>query len=119
MRASKLLIIAIAIIFIAINTLAQNANEFEGKYQVGNTSCIVEPIKMAFEVRWAKGDGVMTFFFDTATKEGKYIYVSEEKTNGKDHFAFDNEQFASGKFIRSDGKAFLVRKIPQKTQIGE
>jgi hypothetical protein len=31
---------------------------FEGKYIVGDTSCNVNPSKMSFEVRWAKGNGV-------------------------------------------------------------
>jgi len=106
------------VIIISFNVLAGDANEFEGKYQVGNTTCMVKPIKMAFEVRWAKGKGVMVFFYDRATAEGRYVYVSDEKSPGRDRFEFDNKRLISGKFIRSDGKVFLVRKITPQTRIG-
>jgi hypothetical protein len=118
MRVLELSIIALTVILISFNTLAGDANEFEGKYQVGSTTCTVKPIKLAFEVRWAKGKGAMVFFFDRETVEGKYVYVSQEKTSGKDRFEFDNERLVSGKFIRSDGKMFLVRKIPLEAHIG-
>lgn len=62
MRVLKLSIIAIAIILISFNALSDDINKFEGNYQVGNTICTVKPVKMAFELRWAKGDGVMIFF---------------------------------------------------------
>jgi len=119
MRVLKLSIIALTVMLISFNSLAGDANEFEGKYQVGNTTCTVKPIKMAFEVRWAKGKGFMVFFFDRETEDGKYIFVSDEKGDGRDRFEFDNKQFASGKFVRSDGKVFLVRKIPSETRKGE
>jgi hypothetical protein len=118
MRVLKRSIIALTVIFISFNALSGEANEFEGKYQVGNTTCTVKPIKMAFELRWAKGDGVMIFFFEKETKDGKYVYVSEEKDFSRDRFEFDSKRLMSGKFIRSDGKMFLVRKIPPETRRG-
>jgi hypothetical protein len=103
--------VAIIIILISSYSFAENKSEFEGKYQVGNVTCTVKPIKMAFEVRWTKGKGVMIFFFDRKTKDGKYIFVSGEEDAIHDRFEFDNNQFIFGKFIRSDGKAFQVKKI--------
>ena len=87
------------------------ASEFEGQYKVGNTTCFVKPIKMAFEVTWAKGIGSMIFFFDYRTPEGKLIFVSEDEGKGEDKFIFDNDNYDSGKFIRADGKEFGVKKI--------
>jgi hypothetical protein len=80
--------------------------EFDGTYQVGETSCVVQPIKMAYELRWKKGAGAMIFFAD-----GENRFVSEEKAAGKDAFVFDDESLTTGKFIRADGKELPVRKI--------
>lgn len=96
------------IILLISYTLTSNAGEFEGEFLVGNTSCIVTPIKMAFEVRWAKGSGYMLFFFDRETEDGRYIFVSAGKS--KDRFEFNNKNLQTGKFIRSDGKVFSLRR---------
>jgi hypothetical protein len=85
--------------------------EFEGRYKVGNTTCIVAPIKMAFEVKWTKGKGVMTFFFDKTTSDGKAIFVSEQLSKGRDKFVFDDDRYNVGVFIRADGKVFTVEKL--------
>ncbi len=85
--------------------------EFEGMYKVGNTSCIVKPIKMAFQVKWLKGRGVMNFFFDQITPDGKTIFVSEASGKSRDKFVFDNNHYNSGVFIREDGKVFTVKKL--------
>ena len=86
-------------------------SEFEGLYKVGNTSCAVTPIKMAFEIKWAKGRGVMIFFFDKITADGKVIFVSEKLDNGRDKFVFDDGRYKAGLFIRADGKVFTVKKL--------
>ncbi|MGH8564012.1 MAG: hypothetical protein ACREXW_07925 [Gammaproteobacteria bacterium] len=86
-------------------------SEFEGRYRVGNTTCTVNPIKMAFEVRWAKGRGAMRFFFDSTTAEGKPIFVSEDSGKGTDRFIFDDNRFNSGQFIRADGRALVVERV--------
>lgn len=83
---------------------------FEGTYQVGSTTCTVKPVKMAFEVRWAKGSGAMMFFFD-GKDSGKYSFSSEDTGKGKDTFVFDNESSNTGKFVRADGKEMPVKKI--------
>jgi hypothetical protein len=80
------------------------AGEFEGKYQVGDTTCTVTPFKMAFEVKWAKGSGVETFFF----KEGN-TFESDEK-GGPNRFEFDDESYNTGTFYRADGKTFAVKR---------
>ncbi len=84
---------------------------FEGTYKVGTTTCSVKPVKMAFEVRWAKGSGVMMFFFDSQSGDAKPTYTSEDKGAGTDKFVFDNDQFKTGKFIRADGKELPVEKV--------
>jgi Protein of unknown function (DUF3828) len=84
---------------------------FQGAYKVGETSCNVKPVKMAFEIRWAKGKGAMIFFFDSETEDGKYIYASEDKGAGQDKFIFDSDRFDSGRFIRADGKEYSVSRL--------
>lgn len=111
MRILKLQIIISFIFTLSLAALTAIASEFEGEFQVGNTSCMVTPTKMAFEVRWKKGMGYMPFFFDREMEDGRYIFVSEEKKDGKDRFEFDNKYLQTGKFIRSDGKIFTVKKI--------
>ena len=85
-------------------------SEFEGRYKVGRTTCAVAPIKMAFEVKWIKGRGVMTFFFEKTTLDGKSIFVSEDFGKGRDKFIFNDNSYDSGKFIRADGKVFKVNR---------
>jgi hypothetical protein len=97
----------------AQNQSSANGSEehfFSGTYQVGTTTCIVKPVKMAFEIRWAKGAGAMIFVFD-GERDGKFRYLSEEKGDGRDAFVFDDDRFEIGKFIRADGKEMPVKKI--------
>lgn len=86
-------------------------NFFEGTYRVGDTTCTVKAVKMAFEVKWAKGSGTMIFVFDGDATAGKYTYSSEDGGKGKDTFIFDDDTFTTGKFIRADGKQFPVSKV--------
>ncbi|MDQ4122647.1 MAG: YbjP/YqhG family protein [Acidobacteriota bacterium] len=93
----------------AANTASEKSGaegEFEGNYQVGETTCIVQPSKMSYEVRWKKGAGAMVFFH-----EEDYRFVSEEKENGRDAFIFDDASLTTGKFVRADGKIMPVKKI--------
>jgi hypothetical protein len=86
-------------------------SEFEGRYKVGNTTCTVVPIKMAFEVKWIKGQGVMNFFFDKTTPDGKSIIVSENSGKGRNKFVFDDNFYNAGLFLRADGKVFAVERL--------
>jgi hypothetical protein len=86
-------------------------SEFEGYYKVGSTYCTVTPIKMAFEIKWAKGKGTMTFFFDKTTPDGKVIFVSEKLEKGRDKFVFDDDRYNEGVFVRADGKVFAVERL--------
>jgi hypothetical protein len=98
----------------AKNSKTANAREnfFEGAYQVGETTCTVKPIKMAFEVKWAKGSGTMIFVFDGDAAAGNYTYSSADGGGkGKDAFIFADDTFTTGRFVRADGKEFSVRKI--------
>jgi hypothetical protein len=92
----------------ADNNSSGEEGSFEGTYRVGEALCTVKPIKMAFELKWAKGTGTMLFFYDG---EGVLKYSSEDKGNGTDVFVFDDTSFTSGKFIRADGREMTVRKI--------
>lgn len=93
----------------AKNNAANPDGNFEGTYKVGDTTCAVKPVKMAFEIKWAKGSGTMIFFYDETA--GKYSYSSEDKGKGKDKFVFDDDTLTTGKFIRADGKEMPVSKV--------
>jgi hypothetical protein len=82
------------------------AGEFEGRFQVGDTTCTVKPVKMAFEVKWAKGSGVETFVF----KDG-YTFESATDKGGPNRFEFDDESYNTGIFYRADGKEFPVKRL--------
>lgn len=118
MRMTSLPAAVLLAISLWVSSLAFAADEFEGRYQVGTTACTVTPIKMAFEVRWKKGTGHMLFFFDAETTDGRYVFASEDKADGKDRFEFDDGRLRAGKFVRSDGKVFAVRKLPQRASQG-
>lgn len=80
--------------------------EFEGKYKVGETTCTVKPVKMAFEVRWAKGKGVETFF-----SKNSVTFESSPPNSGPNQFVFDDENYNTGVFYRTDGKTFPVSRV--------
>lgn len=91
------------------NTAANNTDgSFEGTFQVGNTTCTVTPTKMAFELKWAKGSGMMMFFYEG---QGVLKFVSEDNGKGVDAFIFDDANYKTGKFVRADGKEMPVKKI--------
>lgn len=92
------------------NQNSSPVGEFEGKYQVGDTSCTVTPAKMSFDVKWAKGSGVETFAFDS-TQEGKHVFVSDKTGDSANTFIFDDENYNTGIFRRADGKEFPVKRI--------
>ncbi len=81
--------------------------EFEGKFQVGTTSCTVKPIKMAFEVRWAKGKGSEVVVFN----EGNTFESSPDDDTDSNTFVFDDETYNSGTFYRADGTTFAVKRM--------
>ncbi|MGR9114540.1 MAG: hypothetical protein ACU85E_02145 [Gammaproteobacteria bacterium] len=112
MRIALPAFIALFVIAVSVNASALGSEEeFEGRYRVGTTTCTVKPIKMAFEVRWAKGKGAMVFFHEWDSALGRYSFVSEKKNSGVDRFVFSNRRLMSGVFIRSDGKRFQVDKL--------
>lgn len=84
--------------------------EFEGRYQVGDTTCTVKPVKMAFEVRWEKGSGVEMFFFESRDND-KYIFASRPEKGKANVFAFDDENYDTGTFYRADEKEFTVKRL--------
>ncbi len=93
------------------NQTSSPTGEFEGKYQVGDTTCTVTPAKMSFEVRWAKGAGAEMFFSDGFVND-KYVFSTKPKTGIEfNTFAFDDENYNSGTFYRADGKTLPVKRI--------
>jgi hypothetical protein len=80
--------------------------DFEGRFQVGDTSCTVKPVKMAFEVRWAKGSGVEMFYFKAGL-----AFESEPESGEPNMFEFDDESYNTGTFYRADGKVFPVKRL--------
>lgn len=84
--------------------------EFEGKYQIGETTCTVKPIKMAFEVKWEKGTGTEIFFFLDRAND-RYTFASDPKTGKANSFAFDDENYNTGIFYRADGKEFPIKRL--------
>lgn len=102
------LLVVLALISLTDNSFA---GDFDGRYRVGRTFCQVSPSKMSYEVRWAKGSGPMYFFFEEAPSASNFVYVSEPKKNGKDRFEFDSDEHNSGRFVRSDGKVFSVKRM--------
>lgn len=91
------------------NTGSEPEN-FEGTYQVGEATCTVKPIKMAFELKWSKGSGTMIFFFDSEAEQN-HTFASEDTGKGSDKFVFDDDSLTTGTFIRADGKEMPVKKI--------
>ncbi len=83
---------------------------FEGTFQVGNTICAVKPVENGFELRWTKGAGAMTFYFQ-GNEDGKYVFSSEDNGKGQDKFIFDDESLNTGKFVRADAKEMPVKKV--------
>lgn len=81
------------------------AGEFEGKYRVGDTTCTVKPVKMAYEVRWEKGKGVEMFFSKNST-----TFESSPPKGDPNQFVFDDESYNTGTFYRADGKTFPVSR---------
>lgn len=85
--------------------------EFEGGFQVGPTTCIVRPVKMAFEVKWARGTGV-EMFFSKGEVAGKYIFETEAGKNGTtSKFSFDDASYTTGTYIRKDGKTYAIKRL--------
>lgn len=81
------------------------AGEFEGKYRVGETTCTVKPVKMAYEVRWEKGKGVEMFFSKNST-----TFESSPPKGDPNQFVFDDGSYNTGTFYRADGKTFPVSR---------
>jgi hypothetical protein len=84
--------------------------EFEGVYQIGETTCTVKPVKMAFEVKWAKGSGT-EMFFSEGRADDRYIFASNPPKGKANSFAFDDENYNTGTFYRADGREFPIKRV--------
>jgi hypothetical protein len=85
---------------------AASTGKFEGRYQVGETTCTVTAVDTAFEVRWAKGKGVETFF----AKEGR-TFETPPVDGKSNQFVFADDNYSSGMFYRADGEMFAVKRM--------
>lgn len=117
MRRRLKSLIPLGALLLCCLTATANSGEFEGTYHVGPTTCTVAPAKMAFELRWARGDGVIMFFFDSDSRFGPYSFVSEPRPDGLDRFIFDDRRLSTGTFIRSDGLRFAVARQTSKEEM--
>ncbi len=100
---------AIAIFICAL--VHADDGEFEGGYRIGEMTCIVTPIKMAFDVQCSDENEPMVFFYDLGSKFGDRSYVSEERPDGADRFVFFDESLSSGEYIDSVGIRLPVNRI--------
>jgi len=80
---------------------------FEGKYNVGTTSCTVKKVGQNYAVRWAKGKGVEIF---KPTLDA-LAFNADTKDGGVNSFSFDDENYSTGTFYRADGKTFPVSRV--------
>ena len=78
------------------NDATPAAGEFAGKFKVGDTTCTVTPVKMAFEIRWEKGKGSEMYFYQVDN-----TFESEPGKDGAiNKFVFDDENYQAGTFYR-------------------
>ena len=89
---------------------AARENNFAGLYKVGETTCTVKPVKMAFEVKWAKSGGSEIFFFQDRAND-KYIFASDPPKGKANVFSFDDANYDTGTFYRADGQEMPIKKI--------
>ena len=87
------------------------AGEFEGRYRVGPTEAQVQPVRMAFEIRWERGEGSMPFFYEGVSSDGYSVFVSAPRESGSDRFYFTDTAYREGAFLRADGTCFPVKKL--------
>ncbi len=94
-----------------LNDVKVTSGEFEGTYRVGDTTCTVKPVKMAFEVKWKEGKGTEMFFADERDGGEKITFSSEAKKGQPNVFSFNDENYNIGTFYRADGKEFPIKRI--------
>jgi len=88
------------------------SGEFEGTYQVGDTTCTVKPMETAFEVRWKQGAGAEMFFAGERGGGGDKITFSSKPKKGQPNvFSFDDENYSTGTFYRADGVELPLKRI--------
>jgi len=93
------------------NDAKYTSGEFEGTYQIGDTTCTVKPVNMAFEIKWEKGAGAEMFFADDRGGGDKITFSSDSKKGKPNVFSFDDENYNTGTFYRADGKEFPIKRI--------
>lgn len=88
------------------------SGEFGGTYRVGDTTCTVKPVKMAFEVKWEKGAGAEIYFSADGSRPITDFAFTTDPKNGKANvFNFDDGNFDTGTFYRADGKELPIKRI--------
>lgn len=94
-----------------VSATVRPLGEFEGRYRVGSTTCLVRPSRMSFEVRWAKGTKTTYFFFEGLDDSGQSVFASSDSGKRKERFIFADSNFNAGKFIGADGKIFSLTRV--------
>jgi hypothetical protein len=80
--------------------------DFQGKFIVGETSCTVEYKNKGYAVKWAKGRGDEYFSLMAGT-----TFASSTVESEANKFVFDDDNYDTGTFYRTDGKTFPVRRV--------
>jgi hypothetical protein len=109
MRIKTLIICFIFVCPAGMTAFSQPGN-FEGKYQVGNSFCIVKPIKMAFEVKWPARKDSAIFFYEEETPKGEVIFAESEVSAGNARFIFSDNKLDKGFYIGRDRKKIKVSR---------
>ena len=89
------------------DTPSNVTGEFEGKYNVGTTSCTVKKVGQNYAIRWPKGKGVEIF---KPTLDA-LAFNADTKDGGVNSFSFDDENYNTGTFYRADGTTFPVSRV--------
>lgn len=111
-------LLSLCFVFLFLSMLfANSVFSQEGKYEVGNTYCIVESAHSYFKIYWAKGEGYNSLIYsENSSNENTTILVEYEYNPNKGRkyvgkFVFDCYDCTTGTYIRKDGKEFAFKKI--------
>jgi hypothetical protein len=90
------------------------SGDFEGVYSIGATSCVVAPIRMAFEVHWKGRKEPEIYFYDSETPiNGKIVFTTDPSENKGvvQRFVFDDSSLSRGQFIDGKGRKSRVSRV--------
>ena len=88
--------------------------ELDGAYQVGRAQASVRPVRMAYELRWKRGRGAMTFFLEGRARDSLDVFAAEVSPGKSDRFYFKAGDYRVGLFVRADGVCMPVLKVGRR-----